>query len=219
MSAPVLTFTDRGRLLPSGRCLYRPLEAGGPRRHHPRSRRSRASRHGALPGHRRPRCRSCGTGWARSTLQTHGLRRSHRDGAAQNSFIRRVTCRGRLRCGSRWVARSGWSRAITSWRRTEFHAPFEPVALPQFHHRMHLRDAGVSLEGSRPGHGRDQPLVGVEQGPAGRFTLMGAYSLGKAQRVLAGLDTSIGPILTHGAVEATNKVLRAQGSPCPRRCR
>ncbi len=48
-----------------------------------------------------------------------------------------------------------------------------------------------------------------------RFTLMGAYSLGKAQRVLAGLDTSIAPILTHGAVEATNAVLRAQGIALP----
>ena len=49
----------------------------------------------------------------------------------------------------------------------------------------------------------------------GRFTLMGAYSLGKAQRVLAGLDASIGPILTHGAVEATNAVLREQGITLP----
>lgn len=50
---------------------------------------------------------------------------------------------------------------------------------------------------------------------AGRFTLMGAYSLGKAQRVLAGLETSIGPILTHGAIEATNLVLRGQGIDLP----
>ncbi|MCV6594564.1 MAG: ligase-associated DNA damage response exonuclease [Silicimonas sp.] len=50
---------------------------------------------------------------------------------------------------------------------------------------------------------------------AGRFTLMGAYSLGKAQRLLAGLDPGIGPILTHGAVEATNAVLRGQGITLP----
>lgn len=49
----------------------------------------------------------------------------------------------------------------------------------------------------------------------GRFSLCGAYSLGKAQRILAHLDTSIGPILTHGAIEATNKVLRAQGIALP----
>src|SRR6056297_2995914 len=49
----------------------------------------------------------------------------------------------------------------------------------------------------------------------GRFSLLGAYSLGKAQRVLAMLDAGIGPILTHGAVENTNAVLRAQGIPLP----
>ena len=49
----------------------------------------------------------------------------------------------------------------------------------------------------------------------GRFSLLGAYSLGKAQRVLSLLDPGIGPILTHGAVEATNAVLRAQGIALP----
>jgi putative mRNA 3-end processing factor len=45
----------------------------------------------------------------------------------------------------------------------------------------------------------------------GTTPVLGAYSLGKAQRLLALLDGDIGPILTHGAVEATNQVLRAQG--------
>lgn len=49
----------------------------------------------------------------------------------------------------------------------------------------------------------------------GRFSLLGAYALGKAQRLLHMLDPGIGPILTHGAVEATNAVLRAQGLPLP----
>lgn len=40
-----------------------------------------------------------------------------------------------------------------------------------------------------------------------------AYSLGKAQRLLQGLDSSIGPVYTHGAVEATNAVLRQHGVP------
>ncbi len=50
---------------------------------------------------------------------------------------------------------------------------------------------------------------------AGRFALIGAYSLGKAQRILRSVDASIGPILTHGAVENTNEVLRAQGIDLP----
>lgn len=49
----------------------------------------------------------------------------------------------------------------------------------------------------------------------GRFSVIGAYSLGKAQRVLANVDPSIGPILTHGAVENVNEVLRAQGIALP----
>ncbi|MGL4309648.1 MAG: ligase-associated DNA damage response exonuclease [Paracoccaceae bacterium] len=50
---------------------------------------------------------------------------------------------------------------------------------------------------------------------AGRFSVIGAYSLGKAQRVLANVDNSIGPILTHGAVENVNEVLRGQGIALP----
>lgn len=55
----------------------------------------------------------------------------------------------------------------------------------------------------------------AENAAARRFSLLGAYSLGKAQRVMSMLDPSIGPILTHGAVENTNAVLRAQGLPLP----
>lgn len=36
-------------------------------------------------------------------------------------------------------------------------------------------------------------------------SILFAYALGKAQRILAGLDPSIGPILTHGAVEKFNR--------------
>jgi putative mRNA 3-end processing factor len=50
----------------------------------------------------------------------------------------------------------------------------------------------------------------------GRFSLCGAYSLGKAQRILAHLDPAIGPILTHGAIENTNEVLRGQGIDLPK---
>lgn len=50
---------------------------------------------------------------------------------------------------------------------------------------------------------------------AGRVAMIGAYGLGKAQRILSNVDTSIGPILTHGAVEGTNGVLRAQGVTLP----
>ncbi|WP_056034110.1 ligase-associated DNA damage response exonuclease [Loktanella sp. 3ANDIMAR09] len=50
---------------------------------------------------------------------------------------------------------------------------------------------------------------------AGRTSILGAYALGKAQRLLTSVDAQIGPILTHGAVENTNAVLRAQGISLP----
>lgn len=49
---------------------------------------------------------------------------------------------------------------------------------------------------------------------AARHSVIGAYALGKAQRLIAGVEP-IGPILTHGAVEATNAVLRAAGLSLP----
>ena len=45
----------------------------------------------------------------------------------------------------------------------------------------------------------------------GRASLVFAYSLGKAQRVLSGLDPAIGPIYCHGAVQRMNEVYRSTG--------
>src|SRR5262249_44073173 len=50
---------------------------------------------------------------------------------------------------------------------------------------------------------------------AGRASLVFAYSLGKAQRVLARLDPRQGPILGHGAVEVMNEVYRDSGVTLP----
>ena len=50
---------------------------------------------------------------------------------------------------------------------------------------------------------------------AGRATLLFGYALGKAQRLLAGLDPGIGPILTHGAVERLNARYREAGISLP----
>jgi len=50
---------------------------------------------------------------------------------------------------------------------------------------------------------------------AGRASLLLGYSFGKAQRLLAGLDPSIGPIVAHGAVEPLNAAYRAAGVMLP----
>jgi len=45
----------------------------------------------------------------------------------------------------------------------------------------------------------------------GKVTMLTAYALGKAQRVIQNLDESIGKIYTHGAVENVNETIRNQG--------
>ena len=50
---------------------------------------------------------------------------------------------------------------------------------------------------------------------AGKASVLFAYSFGKAQRILHGIDSSIGPILVHGAVEPLNEVYRAGGVHLP----
>jgi putative mRNA 3-end processing factor len=54
-----------------------------------------------------------------------------------------------------------------------------------------------------------------ENAAAGRASVLFAYAFGKAQRILASVDASIGPIVCHGAVEALNRAYRANGVPLP----
>lgn len=49
----------------------------------------------------------------------------------------------------------------------------------------------------------------------GRTSLMFAYAVGKAQRILASIDASIGPILVHGSVARFNASYRAAGVRLP----
>ena len=50
---------------------------------------------------------------------------------------------------------------------------------------------------------------------AGRTSVLLAYSFGKAQRILAGVDASIGPIICHGAAEKLNDAYRRSGVALP----
>ncbi len=49
----------------------------------------------------------------------------------------------------------------------------------------------------------------------GKVSVLTGYALGKAQRLIRSLDTSIGKIYTHGAIENTNEVVREQGIQLP----
>ena len=49
----------------------------------------------------------------------------------------------------------------------------------------------------------------------GRASVLFCYSFGKAQRILAGIDPTIGSIICHGAVMPLNRVYREAGVPLP----
>ncbi|UQV48052.1 ligase-associated DNA damage response exonuclease [Janthinobacterium lividum] len=49
----------------------------------------------------------------------------------------------------------------------------------------------------------------------GRTSVLFCYAFGKAQRILAGLDATIGPIICHGAAQALTQVYRESGVALP----
>jgi putative mRNA 3-end processing factor len=54
-----------------------------------------------------------------------------------------------------------------------------------------------------------------ENQTAGQASILFAYSLGKAQRLIAGVDPEIGPIFCHGAVQKLNDIYRESGVSLP----
>ena len=50
---------------------------------------------------------------------------------------------------------------------------------------------------------------------AGRSSVLYCYAFGKAQRLLAGVDPSIGPLVAHGAIPPLNAAYRAAGVALP----
>lgn len=92
--------------------------------------------------------------------------------------------------------------------------PFEPVPC---HHFITESTFGLPVFRWRPQADVAAEINDWWRGCAasGKTAFLGAYSLGKAQRLLSMLDPQIGPILTHTAVENTNAVLRDQGLALP----
>ncbi len=92
--------------------------------------------------------------------------------------------------------------------------PFEPVTCHSF-----ITESTFGLPvfkwAEQSDVARDMNAWWAGNAANGLTTILGAYSLGKAQRLMSLLDTRTGPILTHGAVEATNALLRAQGYAIP----
>src|SRR3954453_7624587 len=93
-------------------------------------------------------------------------------------------------------------------------APFEPVKCDVF---ITESTFGLPIYRWRPD---DEIFAGINgwwarNGVAGRASVLTCYSFGKAQRILSGVDPSIGPIIVHGAVEPLNRAYRAAGVELP----
>ncbi|MBK9136987.1 MAG: ligase-associated DNA damage response exonuclease [Betaproteobacteria bacterium] len=93
-------------------------------------------------------------------------------------------------------------------------APFEPVRCHCF---ITESTFGLPIYRWRPAAEvlREVDAWWRANAEAGRASLLLAYSFGKAQRVLAGVDASIGPVFVHGAVQPLNDAYRAAGVALP----
>lgn len=49
----------------------------------------------------------------------------------------------------------------------------------------------------------------------GKVSVLAAYALGKAQRILANVDSAIGKIFVHGAIHSINRIVEGQGYTLP----
>ncbi|MDJ0821873.1 MAG: ligase-associated DNA damage response exonuclease [Paracoccaceae bacterium] len=213
MADPVLSFTDRGIYCPAADVYidpWRPVDRALITHGHADHARPGMSRylaaHAALPVmlHRLGEIDAQGVAYG-EVLQIGGAEISfHPAGHIPGSAQIRVAVGGEV-----WVV-SGDYKVVDDG----LSEPFEPVRCHSF-----ISECTFGLPVFK---WQDQAEVAqalnawwVSNAAAGRATILGAYSLGKAQRLMRMLNPEIGPILTHGAVEATNAVLRAQGYALP----
>jgi len=213
MREAVLTTTDRGLYCPAGDFFidpWRPVDRAVITHAHadharPGNSRYLATAHtGVVMRHR----------LGEITLETLGFGEARRIGEAAVSFhpAGHVPGSAQVRVevgGEVWVVSGDYKTAPDA-----LSEPFEPVRAHAF-----VTECTFGLPVFR---WRDEAVLAAEinrwwseAATAGRPAMLGAYALGKAQRLLTMLDPSIGPVLTHGAIENTNEVLRAAGLALP----
>ena len=213
MADAPLIFTDRGIYCPAGdfyidpwRPVARALITHGHADH-------------ARPGHGRYLCTDIAAPvirhrLGRITMDTIPYGETRQIGAASVSFhpAGHVPGSAQIRVevgGQVWVASGDYKTEDDG-----LSTPFEPLRCHGF-----ITESTFGLPVFR---WQPQAQVGAainawwrESLAQGRTPMLGAYSLGKAQRLMALLDPGIGPILTHGAVEPTTQILRDQGLVLP----
>lgn len=211
--AAVLRFTDRGIHCPAGDFYidpWRPVPRAVITHAHSDHARSGHGAYLATP-------ETCAVmrhrlGQIRAEAAAFGMRRRiggatvslHPAGHVPGSAQVRVEVGGEV-----WVVSGDYKTA-----RDRVSAPFEPVSCHAFISECTF---GLPIFRWTPEAAvmADVNAWWAANRAAGRVSILGAYSFGKAQRLIAGVDSAIGPILTHGAVEETNRILRAGGLALP----
>lgn len=212
MASPVLTFTDRGIYCPAGdfhidpwRPVPRALITHGHSDHARWGMGAYLATHQALPVIRKRLGAIAAEGIAYGeTRQIGGAEVSfHPAGHVPGSAQIRVTVGGET-----WVVSGDYKTEPDGLAEA-----FEPVPCHAF-----ISECTFGLPVFR---WEPQPVVmdriaawWAANAAQGKTSVLGAYSFGKAQRLLAGL-AGRGPILTHGAVEEMTQVLRDQGYALP----
>ncbi|WP_309666359.1 ligase-associated DNA damage response exonuclease [Tabrizicola sp.] len=216
MASPVLTFTDQGIYCPAGdfhidpwRPVPRALITHGHSDHARPGHGSYLATEAALPviRHRLGPLTAEGIPYGQPRQIGAATVSFHPAGHVPGSAQIRVEVAGEV-----WVVSGDYKTEADGLAE-----PFTPVACHAF-----ISECTFGLPVFR---WQPQPLI-MEQiarwwatnAAEGKTSILGAYSFGKAQRVMAGLP-AIGPILTHGAVEDITEILRQQGYPLPQTTR
>lgn len=212
MNGPVLTFTDRGIYCPAGdfhidpwRPVPRALITHGHSDHARWGMGSYLATDRALPVIRKRLGQIVADGVAYGEKRRIGAATVsfHPAGHVPGSAQIRVEVRGEV-----WVVSGDYKTEADGLAE-----PFDPVACHTFISECTF---GLPIFRWEP-----QPRVmdriaawWAANAAQGKTSILGAYSFGKAQRLLAGLPAP-GPILTHGAVEEMTQTLRDQGYRLP----
>ncbi|MEF3047254.1 ligase-associated DNA damage response exonuclease [Pseudotabrizicola sp. L79] len=212
MDADILTFTDRGIYCPQGdffidpwRPVPRAVITHGHSDHARWGHDHYLATHQALPvmRHRLGDISADGMAYG-DTCQINGVSVSfHPAGHVPGSAQVRVEYRGQV-----WVVSGDYKIEPDG-----LSEPFEPVPCHTFISECTF---GLPIFRWQPQAQIARQIADWWQAnrAAGKTSILAAYGLGKAQRLMTMLP-QIGPVLTHGAVEATTAILRAQGYPLP----
>lgn len=138
----------------------------------------------------------------------------HPAGHVLGSSQVRVAHRGRVWVASGDYFLTGADASSAPTDRLVTCAPFEPVRCECF---ITESTFGMPVYRWRPHWAVLDEMSAWWQGnaEAGRASVVLAYSLGKAQRILGGIDATVGPVVVHPSMEALNEAYRAAGVALP----